>query len=83
MKPHKSCKDMLTDLSDYIDGSAEEALCQEIEQHMEDCPDCQIFVDTLEKTIYLYRQQDEALSLPEGSRSRLYQALQFDDLLDR
>jgi predicted anti-sigma-YlaC factor YlaD len=83
MKPHNSCKDMMKDLSDYVDGTAEQALCAELEQHMQDCPDCRIFVDTLQKTIFLYRQQDEARALPEESRSRLYRALQFDDLLDK
>ena len=83
MKPHKACKDMLEDLSDYVDGSAEQSLCAELEKHMEDCPDCRIFVDTLQKTIFLYRQQDEARTLPEGGRNRLYRALQFDDLLDQ
>ena len=82
MRPHNSCKDMLGDISDYIDGTAEDALCMELEQHLQECPDCRIFVDTLQKTIFLYRQQDETRTLPEGSRNRLFRALEFDDLLD-
>jgi predicted anti-sigma-YlaC factor YlaD len=73
------CREMLGALSDYIDGELEERLCAEIEAHMQNCPDCQIMVDTLRKTVLLYRKYGQA-DLPEGVRSRLYVALDIEAL---
>ncbi len=52
-----SCHDLLDYLSEYVDGELEnQALCEEIESHLADCEDCKVVVDTLEKTVYLYRE---------------------------
>ena len=53
-----------------LDGEAEEALCQEIERHMEGCENCRIVVDTLAKTIHLYRERGHT-PLPDDARQRL------------
>jgi anti-sigma factor RsiW len=68
---------MLGALSEYIDGDLEERLCAEIEAHMQDCPDCQVMVDTLRKTVVLYRTHGQA-EVPEDVQSRLYAVLDLD-----
>ena len=73
------CREMLGALSDYIDGELEDRLCAEIETHMRNCPDCQIMVDTLRKTIVLYRTHGQA-KVPDDVQSRLYVALGLDSL---
>jgi anti-sigma factor RsiW len=71
------CREMLGALSDYIDGELEERLCAEIEAHMRDCPDCQVMVDTLRKTVVLYRTHGRA-KVPTDVQSRLYTVLDLD-----
>lgn len=73
------CREMLGALSDYIDGEIEERLCAEIEAHMQNCPDCQVMVDTLRKTVVLYRTHGQA-QMPDDVRSRLYAVLELDRL---
>jgi anti-sigma factor RsiW len=68
---------MLRELSDYIDGELEAHLCAEIEAHMRDCPDCQVMVDTLRKTVVVYRRHGQA-ALPPDVRSRLYAVLDLE-----
>ena len=76
----KNCKSLLGSLSDYVDGTAQEEFCQELERHLSDCEDCRIVVDTLKKTVYLYHSNaDTALPLPV--RERLFQRLDLDDYL--
>jgi anti-sigma factor RsiW len=70
---------MLGALSDYIDGELEARLCAEIEAHMRDCPDCQVMVDTLRKTVVLYRTHGQ-VEVPADVRSRLYAVLDLDTL---
>jgi len=72
-----NCRDMLGALSDYIDGELEERLCAEIEAHMRDCPDCQVMVDTLRKTVVLYRTHGR-VELPADVQSRLHAVLDLE-----
>ncbi len=49
------CKEMLEKLSEYIDGDLDPKLCEDLEKHMTDCNPCLIFVNTLKKTISLFK----------------------------
>jgi len=81
LKFQESCRAYLPKLSLYISGEAEEALCAEIERHLAVCENCRIVVDTLRKTILLYRTLD-APDLPDGAKERLYHCLDIDAFLD-
>jgi anti-sigma factor (TIGR02949 family) len=78
----KKCGEMLGALSDYLDGELEARLCAEIEAHMAGCPDCKIMVDTLRKTVVLYRTRGQA-EVPDDVRSRLYAVLDLEALAKR
>ena len=80
MEHEGRCKHLLEPLSDYISGEAAESLCAEIEAHMAECENCRVMVDTLKKTIVLYRasKPDE---LPGDVRRRLYQKLDLSEYL--
>jgi len=81
MEP-ETCRQLLHYLSDYVDGDLEENLCAEIEKHMSECERCQIVLDTLNKTIYLYRSGAAQESLPEGVRLRLFKRLKLEEFLE-
>lgn len=74
----KTCINLLSQLSDYIDGDLEEALCAQIEHHLAGCPDCRAVVDTLEKTIKLYRTTARRSEVPAEVQARLYKVLKLD-----
>jgi len=81
-KDQTKCKSLLVFLSDFVDGSLSEELCQEIEAHTNECEDCRIVVDTLRKTIYLYHKSaEEPFELPGEMRSHLYKTLNLEDYL--
>lgn len=73
------CREMLGSLSEYVDGELENRLCAEIEQHMAGCGDCRIVVDTLRKTVSLYREHGHA-EVPADAVERLYAVLRLDGL---
>jgi anti-sigma factor (TIGR02949 family) len=75
----QSCRELLSSLSDYIDGELSENLCAEIERHMAGCENCRIVVDTLQKTIDLYHQERVPEPLPVDVRDRLLHRLELDD----
>ncbi len=77
-----NCHHLLDDLSDFLDGEASAEVCAEIERHLVDCENCQVMVDTLQKTIVLYHELPQP-ELPDAARQRLYQALDLNDFLPR
>jgi len=74
---HANCQEMLGQLSDYIDGELEIALCAEIEEHLSGCSNCRIMVDTMRKTIVLYHEQTPE-DLPSDVKDRLYRVLKLE-----
>ena len=48
---------------------------------MADCDDCQIVVDTLKKTVSLYKEATEEPAIPSDVRVRLFRRLKLDDYL--
>jgi anti-sigma factor RsiW len=75
------CKNLLASLSDYVDGELGEELCAEIERHLAGCENCQIVVDTLRKTIYLYRTTSSQPEIHPDVRKRLFLRLDLDEFI--
>lgn len=81
MDKHENCHHLLGSLSDYVDGELKEEICQEIERHTADCEDCRIVIDTLGKTVSLYRESADDPVVPSDVRERLFHRLNLDDFL--
>lgn len=63
-QPRKiNCQELLDSLADYLDADAQTELCRSIQSHLEACHDCQVYVDTVKKTIVLYHS-DAQLQVP-------------------
>jgi predicted anti-sigma-YlaC factor YlaD len=75
------CRHLLASLSDYVDGDVSESLCAEIEKHLQECENCQVVVNTLRKTVDLYRNVDETETVPASVMQRLYMRLNLDDFM--
>lgn len=78
---HTRCKDMLESLSLFAGGEAPPALCSKIERHLAGCADCRIVVDTLRKTMDIYRRLPRP-GMPEDARERLYKSLDLSEFLE-
>ncbi len=68
------CKEILGKLSEYIDGELDPKLCVELERHMQDCHPCLVFVDSLKKTVTLYKYASNE-PLPKEIHLRLHEFL--------
>jgi len=73
----KDCQVLLANLSIYLDGEASDAVCEEIEQHLSECDDCRVVVDTLNQTLHLYHTLPQP-DMPEDLRERLYKSLDLE-----
>jgi len=79
-KHEQTCGELLASLSDYADGSLEESLCRELEQHLAACDDCRVVLNTLKKTVELYRTKANS-EMPAGVRERLFRRLSLEELM--
>ena len=75
-----NCHHLLDDLSQYLDGEASAAVCAEIERHLATCDNCRVVVDTMNKTVLLYRDLPQP-TLPDDVRSRLFQSLDLQEFM--
>ncbi len=74
------CRELLGQLNAYVDGELAAELCHDLEQHLADCPDCQVVFDTLTKTIALYHTLDDtAVELPPDVEARLLRRLNLSE----
>jgi len=79
---HSKCQSLLGSLSDFVDGTLGEGLCEEIERHVAECQNCHVVVDTLRKTISLYHESAaEPDEVPGVVRERLFRTLNLDDYI--
>ena len=64
------CRQLFARLSEYLDRELDAADCAAIERHMEDCPPCQTFLESLRRTIGLIRDEGSA-RLPDDLRREI------------
>jgi len=60
-KGARECREIFSRLSEYLDGDLDPDVCSHLEAHMDDCPPCQAFLESLRRTVELTRD----LPLPE------------------
>lgn len=82
MEKH-DCYHLLSSFSDFIDGDLNDELCIQLQQHLTECKNCQIVVDTLNKTVSLYHSMSESPIIPTDVRQRLYKCLDLTDYIEK
>lgn len=70
-----SCQEVLDQLSEYLDADARAELVEGVDLHLGKCDHCRVEVDTLRRTIQIYRC-DEKVVLPVKLSDQLQNALE-------
>jgi hypothetical protein len=66
-----SCKQVLNELSNFIDDDIDLALKEEIETHLRTCRRCSVLHDTLNKVLIIVGDE-RAFEIPLGYSERLH-----------
>jgi anti-sigma factor RsiW len=61
-------------ICDNLDENLHSPRCREIKAHLRECPDCQAYLDSLKKTIALYKAMPEP-SVPTRVHRELFKTL--------
>jgi anti-sigma factor RsiW len=75
-----TCKEVLANISGYLDGDLDTTACDAIERHCRECADCATLVDGLRQTVGLCREAGQT-PLPDAVRQRALESVR--ELLDR
>jgi anti-sigma factor RsiW len=75
MTPLLTCKDFLSELSDYLDECVDAKVRAKLEAHIAECPNCWVIADTTKKTIQIYKGMDP-YPIPSDVEARLMKALE-------
>lgn len=73
-----TCKQLVEQLYDFVQGELEEELCRHMQEHLERCSHCVTYVKTYEITIHLSRRLPES-PVPEQLLQRLRDVLKDAD----
>jgi len=78
---NEHCRELLSTLGEYVDGTLSTELCSALERHFRDCQRCRVVVNTLKKTVELYHETSTDIAIPDDVRQRLFLKLDLDDYL--
>lgn len=54
------CKQLIRHLSDYIDGTLDDSICEHLDSHLGYCKPCRAFIRNLRRTVRVLNRQGQA-----------------------
>jgi anti-sigma factor RsiW len=75
MRKTLDCRDVLENLSTYIDGDGAAELREALEEHVAHCRRCRVIVDTTRRTLNMVLDVDP-FEVPLAVSARLYRRLE-------
>ncbi len=70
-----TCKEFLSELSDFLDEKTDAEIKAKLEKHITECPNCFVICDTTKKTISVYKGM-KACTIPAAVHERLMAAVE-------
>lgn len=72
-----SCSEVYDHLCDNLDEQLNSESCRQIKAHIAECENCTALLDSLKKTVYLYRHYPTP-KLPKKVKKELFAVIRFD-----
>ena len=69
-----NCLNTLQQVCDQLSEDIDSPFCQEIQEHLENCPKCCAHVDSIKKVVYLYKNTKKS-DVPHEVDDRLWKVL--------
>lgn len=68
------CDEVYLHICDHLDEDIASPRCRQIKRHLDDCPNCSAYLDSLKRTIVLYRALPEP-NVPAGTHRELFRTV--------
>jgi hypothetical protein len=72
--------DVYKQICDFMGEDLDAPACKEVADHLENCPNCKVYLDTVKKTVTICKESEKEKSMPEDVRQRLFKVLNLKDL---
>lgn len=72
-------KDRIKQICDLMGEDLDSPACREMMEHINACPTCKVYYDTMKKTVLLCRENDCAEEVPAEVSQRLLKVLDLED----
>jgi len=69
-----NCREVIHEISNYLDGDLDASMKQSIEVHLKDCNECAVIVSQTRFTVEIFCDS-HLVELPTDVRSRVHEAL--------
>jgi len=76
----KNISDLYKQICEYLGCDLNSEPCKQIQDHMAECPNCEVYVDKVRKTVNLYKTIDNCDDIPEDVCNKLFISLNIDDI---
>ncbi|MCB0750110.1 MAG: hypothetical protein KDC52_01415 [Ignavibacteriae bacterium] len=76
-----NCKEVMSHICDSLGEDLDSPKCVNIKDHLESCPNCQKYFDSVDSTIKFYKKYN--VELNDEGHQRLLSVLGLDDLDER
>lgn len=79
MTKHDHGKEMLKKIQEQLGRDVDAAVIKDVARHMEECPDCRIYVDSVQQTVKIYRVTETEQTIPDDVSERLFKVLKLSE----
>jgi predicted anti-sigma-YlaC factor YlaD len=68
-------QDVYKQICDFMGEDLDAPACQEVAEHLANCPNCKVYLDTVKKTVTICRDNEKEKAVPKDVKNRLYKVL--------
>ncbi|MCP4725887.1 MAG: zf-HC2 domain-containing protein [bacterium] len=62
-------------ICDYLGGDIDSPMCREVKEHLDACPECNVFFDSIKKTVTLCREDAITMKTPKDCQDKIIDLL--------
>ena len=73
-------KEVYKQICDFMGEDLDAPVCKEVAEHLENCPKCKVYLDTVKKTVTICQETEKEKELPQDIKKRLFKVLNLGDL---
>ena len=69
---------MFEKVCEYLGCDLDSEPCQELQNHLHECPQCEVFIDEIKNTVKLYKKANECEETPNSVSKKLFATLDLN-----
>ena len=76
-------KEVYKQICDFMGEDLDTPVCKEVAEHLESCPNCKVYLDTVKKTVTICQETEKEKEIPQDIKNRLFKILNIGELSTR